>query len=69
MNHTEWRRLLRQFEAQGWTVSPTRGGHYRLRHERTGVFMHASSSPGDGRTLANLRARAKRLLRDRLEKA
>jgi len=52
----ELRSLARQ---QGWSVTPTRGGHLRLPKAGAGVVF-ASSTPSDWRVLTKVRADLKR---------
>jgi predicted RNA binding protein YcfA (HicA-like mRNA interferase family) len=61
MKH-DLKQLLRQAEARGWSLQLTNGGHWRLRHP-SGAVVVTSSSPSDGRALANLRAQLRRVER------
>ena len=58
MKH-DLKQVLRQAEAQGWRVQPTRGGHWKLTHPGGGIVV-TSSSPSDHRALANVRAQLRR---------
>jgi predicted RNA binding protein YcfA (HicA-like mRNA interferase family) len=58
MKH-DLRQLLRQAQAHGWRVQPTRGGHWKLTHP-SGDAVVTSSSPSDRRALANLKAQLRR---------
>jgi hypothetical protein len=58
MKH-DLKHLLRQAEAAGWRVQPTRGGHWRLLYPGGGIVV-MSSTPSDRRAIANLRAQLRR---------
>jgi predicted RNA binding protein YcfA (HicA-like mRNA interferase family) len=58
MKH-DLKQQLRQAEAHGWRVQPTRGGHWKLTHPDGGTVV-TSSSPSDHRALANLKAQLRR---------
>jgi predicted RNA binding protein YcfA (HicA-like mRNA interferase family) len=51
--------VLRQAEARGWRVRPTRGGHWKLTHP-SGAIVVAASTPSDARALKNLTANLRR---------
>ena len=58
MKH-DLKQVLRQAQAHGWRVQPTRGGHWRLRHPGGGIVV-TSSTPSDHRALANFKAQLRR---------
>jgi predicted RNA binding protein YcfA (HicA-like mRNA interferase family) len=58
MKH-DLKQQLRQAEAHGWRVQPTRGGHWRLLHPDGGIIV-MSSTPSDCRALRNMRAQMRR---------
>ncbi len=58
-------RFLRQLpaaERDGWTATPTRGGHLRLDHPAAAVPVYCASTPSDHRSLKNTLAQMRRVL-------
>jgi predicted RNA binding protein YcfA (HicA-like mRNA interferase family) len=51
--------VVRVARARGWTVTCTRGGHLRFTHPN-GALVHTSSTPGDRRAVAAIRAHLRR---------
>ena len=48
----------------GWTVSVTKGGHIKLRNNRTGAVVFAAATPSDHRADRNLAAQVRRAERE-----
>jgi predicted RNA binding protein YcfA (HicA-like mRNA interferase family) len=58
------REVVRELEHDGWTVTPTKGGHYRATHpDAPGQVMYLSQTPSGKRHPQNVRAMARRLTR------
>ncbi len=47
-----------------WTVSVTKGGHIKLRNNRTGAVVFAAATPSDHRADRNLAAQVRRAERE-----
>ena len=52
----------------GWTVSVTKGGHIKLRNNRTGAVVFAAATPSDHRADRNLAAQVRRAERIKARK-
>lgn len=48
------RRLTKELEGEGWEVSLTKSGHYRLRSPYTNRLVFCASTPGDWRAFKNI---------------
>lgn len=57
------RGIYRELATSGWSLSPTRNGHWRATHPDASSPLILDSTPSDWRAEANTRARAARLLR------
>jgi hypothetical protein len=53
------KQMLRRAEASGWSVAPTRSGHWKLLHPAGGIVV-TGSTPSDYRALRNFRAQMRR---------
>lgn len=52
--------IMKQAEAQGFTISLTNGGHYKWTSP-TGAFMYTSQTPSDVRAFHRIRSDLRRL--------
>lgn len=55
--------LVAWAEAQGWTVTLTRGGHLRYTHPNVSGVVFGAQTPSDHRGVRNAKARLDRALR------
>lgn len=55
----EMSQIIQQLEDQGWTVTLTRGNHYKMVSP-TGAVQFQPSTPGEGRALKNIKAQLRR---------
>lgn len=56
--------LLREAEAEGWTVASTKNNHLKLRHPRATIQVIVPLTPRNAwRTIKNTRAELRRALR------
>lgn len=60
MSRKEIRELIKALIAQGFTVSPTRNGHYTVRDRNGGYVTTISGTPSDYRATKNAIARLRR---------
>jgi predicted RNA binding protein YcfA (HicA-like mRNA interferase family) len=58
--HKEIRELVRQIEANGFTVEPTKGGHFKVKNANGGTVYSLPGTPGGGRWKQNLVADLRR---------
>jgi len=54
------RELTRWAAERGWSWRKTNGGHIAFRHASGGPIVFAPSTPGDRRSIANVRAKLRR---------
>lgn len=54
------RRFQREMQARGWSVSVSRGGHLKWKHDNGAVYFSAAT-PGDWRADQNARSAMRRL--------
>lgn len=59
MSSKDIRQLIKKLEAQGFTVTPTRNGHYRVSKNGTSVTT-LPGTPSDHRSMKNCLAYLKR---------
>ena len=52
--------IRRAYTAAGYTITLTRGGHYKFSHPQMAGLVFTSSTPSDSRAAKNLRATLKR---------
>jgi len=57
--HREFRPLVEAAVAQGWTVTPTKGGHLKFQSPK-GDVVFAAGTPSDWRAMKNVRAHLRR---------
>lgn len=55
----ELRHIIDQLEEQGWKLSLTGGNHYKCVSP-TGKVVFMPSTPGEGRSLKNMKAQLRR---------
>lgn len=55
-------RLVRQYRKEGWQIEPTGGHHLKWVPPTGAAIFFTSSTPGDWRNLANVKAQIKRAL-------
>lgn len=60
---TTMRQIRRQLARQGFTVTKTRGGHWRFEHPGMQGVVFAPDTPSDFRAIRNLRAQLRRGMR------
>ena len=65
--HRRAREIARALEAGGWTVERSRGGHLIATHPDAAGRVVFGSTPSDGRVAMNVRAAARRALRQQQE--
>lgn len=59
--HKEVREIATKLEAQGWTITPDGGGHYRAcPPDKTKRCVTLPSTPGKGRWRQNLTSQLRR---------
>jgi predicted RNA binding protein YcfA (HicA-like mRNA interferase family) len=58
--HKEVREIVRQLEANGYSVEQTKGGHLAVRNAQGNRVYTMPSTPGGGRWKKNLLAELKR---------
>jgi hypothetical protein len=51
----EVEQLIKKAQAQGWTILPTRGGHYKWINP-IGAFFFSPKTPSDHRSIDNLKS-------------
>ena len=52
--------MRRAYTAAGYTITLTRGGHYKFSHPEMTSLVFTSATPSDSRAYKNLRATLKR---------
>ena len=50
----EIKKRLERWEAEGWNIKRTRGGHYKLTHSAAHKPVFVASTPSDARSLKNI---------------
>lgn len=55
-NKKELKPLIKRAEAQGWSITPTRGGHLRWTGPTGGQPYFSSSTPSDSKAVHNITA-------------
>lgn len=62
MPHKEIREIISQIKKAnpGFTIEPTKGGHYKVKNESGGTVYSLPGTPGGGRWKANLLGDLKR---------
>lgn len=60
------RKIYRQLQRQGFTVTRTNGGHARIEHPRMLGPVFAPGTPSDVRGVKNFKAKLKRKMRREL---
>lgn len=57
----DMRQLMRQYRREGWSITPTGGGHWLWRGPN-GETVTTSGTPGDYHSLANVKAQLRRTM-------
>jgi hypothetical protein len=56
----DFKKVIREAEAQGWRVEPTKNGHWRFYAPNGRDIVHAAGTPSDYRSLENFLAQMRR---------